>query len=206
MPTYICDMKFVPRSETTRQRIVELTAELFNKKGLLGTSISDLEKATGLTRGSIYGNFQNKDAVALAAFDFNWEQKRKLLFEEADSRPSFKEKLLAHVLLHHPSAKTPFTAGGCPLQNTVIEADDTNDLMRNKAATGLLSWTKKLTEIIENGIKANEFKSGTDSLCIALQIISLIEGASLFFRSTQDMKYVNRLLETAKNVIDDICV
>src|ERR1700754_2006778 len=111
-------MKFVPRSETTRQFIVESTAELFNKKGVSGTSVSDLEKATGMTRGSIYGNFQNKDAVALAVFDYNWEQKRRLLFEGADSRTSFKDKLLAHVLLHHPSAKTPFTAGGCPLQNT----------------------------------------------------------------------------------------
>src|ERR1700743_14639 len=156
------NMKFVPRSEATRRHIVEATAELFNKKGVSATSISDLEKATGMTRGSIYGNFQNKDAVALAVFDHNWEVKRKLLFENADRQASFKDKLLAHVLLHHPSAKTPFTAGGCPLQNTVIEADDTNQLMRSKAAAGLLSWTKTLIETVENGIKANEFKPETD--------------------------------------------
>ncbi|KAA2242634.1 TetR/AcrR family transcriptional regulator [Chitinophaga agrisoli] len=198
-------MKFVPRSAATRQRIIEATAELFNKKGLLGTSVSDLEKATGMTRGSIYGNFENKDAVALAAFEFNWERKQKLLLDGADSHNSYKDKLLAHVLLHHPSAKTPFTPGGCPLQNTVVEADDTNNLLRAKAATGLLSWTKNITGIIENGIKANEFKADTDSVGTALQIISIIEGASLYFRSTQDMKYVNKLLDTAKKIIDDIC-
>jgi TetR/AcrR family transcriptional regulator, transcriptional repressor for nem operon len=206
MLTYICKMKFIPRSEATRQKIVELTAELFNKKGVLGTSISDLEKATGMTRGSIYGNFQNKDAVALAVFDYNWERKRKLLFEEADRQGTYKKQLLSHALLHHPSAKTPFTAGGCPLQNTVIEADDTNEVLRNKAAISLLSWTKKLTETIENGVKANEFKADTDSMGTSLQIVSLIEGASLYFRSTQDMKYVNRLMETIKKNIDDICV
>src|ERR1700749_2352142 len=141
-------MKFVPRSENTRKQIVELTAELFNKKGVSGTSVTDLEKATGMTRGSIYGNFPNKEAVALAVFDYNWERKQKLLFDGADNQTSFKAKLLAHVLLHHPAAKAPFTARGCPLQNTVMESDDTNDHLRSKAATGLLAWTKKLTETI----------------------------------------------------------
>lgn len=199
-------MKFVPRSETTRQRIVELTAELFNKKGALGTSVSDLEKATGMTRGSIYGNFPNKDAVALAVFDYNLERKLRLLFEGADRQESYKDKLLAHILLHHPSANTQFTSGGCPLQNTVIESDDTNELLRNKAAAGLMLWTKNLVEIIEAGIKANEFKPETDGLSIALQIVSMIEGASLYFRSTQDMKYVNRLLDAAKRIVEDICI
>lgn len=199
-------MKFVPRSEATRQRIVELAAELFNKKGVLGTSVSDLEKATGMTRGSIYGNFPNKDAVALAVFDYNLERKLNLLSEGAHKRKSFRDKLLAHILLHHPSANTQFTSGGCPLQNTVIESDDTNELLRSKAALGLMSWTKTLVEIIEEGVQVKEFKAGTDGLNVALQIISLIEGASLYFRSTQDMKYVNRLLDVAQKVVDEICI
>jgi AcrR family transcriptional regulator len=197
-------MKFVPRSETTRQQIVESTAELFNKKGVSGTSVSDLEKATGMTRGSIYGNFKNKDAVALAVFDYNWDLKRKLLSAGANRCPLYKDKLLAHVLLHYPSAKTPFTPGGCPLQNTAIEADDTNDLFRSKAAAALLSWTKDLTDLIENGVRTKEFKADTDIMGTALHIVSVIEGAALFARSTKDMKLVNRLLDTAKKVIDEI--
>jgi TetR/AcrR family transcriptional repressor of nem operon len=199
-------MKFIPRSEATRQEIVESTAELFNKKGVSATSISDLEKATGMTRGSIYGNFKNKDAVALAVFDHNWALKRKLLSEGANRCTLYKDKLLAHILLHHPSAKTPFTAGGCPLQNTTMEADDTDDLLRSKAATGLISWTKDLMAIIGRGIEAKEFNPDTDILETALHIIAIIEGAALFARSTKDMKYVNRLLETAKKVVDGICI
>lgn len=199
-------MKFIPRSEPTRQQIVGSTAELFNKKGVSATSISDVEKATGMTRGSIYGNFKNKDAVALAVFDHNWALKRKLLSEGANRCAQYKDKLLAHVLLHHPDAKTPFTAGGCPLQNTTMEADDTDEVLRSKAATGLISWSKDLMAIIEGGIEAKEFKADVDILGTALHIIAIIEGAALFVRSTKDMKYVNRLFDTAKKVVDGICV
>jgi TetR/AcrR family transcriptional regulator, transcriptional repressor for nem operon len=199
-------MKFIPRSAATRQYVIEATAELFNKKGTSATSISDLEKATGMTRGSIYGNFENKDAVAVAAFDHNWGLKRKLLSAGANRCVLYKDKLLAHILLHHPSAKTPFTPGGCPLQNTTMEADDTDEGLRNKAATGLIAWVKDLTDLIEMGIRAKEFKADTDMPGTALHIIAIIEGAALFARSTRDMKYVNRLLDTAVKVIDGIGV
>jgi TetR/AcrR family transcriptional repressor of nem operon len=199
-------MKFVPRSEATHRHIVESAAELFNKKGVSGTSVSDLEKATGMTRGSIYGNFENKEAVALAVFNYNWDLKQKLLLAAAYRCPLYKDKLLAHVLLHHPSAKTPFTPGGCPLLNTTMEADDTNDILRSKAAGALIAWTKDLTALIEHGIRAKEFKADTDTLGTALHIVSIIEGASLFARSTQDMKYVTRLLDTAAKVIDEISI
>ena len=87
-----------------------------------------------------------------------------------------------------------------------MEADDTNDVLRNRAAMALLSWTKELAEIIESGIEAKEFKANTDSLGTSLHIIALIEGAALFARSTKDMKLVNRLLDAAKKVIGEIKV
>jgi hypothetical protein len=46
-------MKFIPKSESTRHFILEATADLINKKGLAGTSLSDLENATRLSNGSI---------------------------------------------------------------------------------------------------------------------------------------------------------
>jgi len=48
------------KSENTRKYIIEKVAPVFNKKGFTGTYLSDMEKATGLTKGSIYGNFKDK--------------------------------------------------------------------------------------------------------------------------------------------------
>jgi AcrR family transcriptional regulator len=59
------------KAEKTRQFIIEQTAELFNKKGYAGTSLSDITSATGLTKGSIYGNFENKDEVAKEVYLYN---------------------------------------------------------------------------------------------------------------------------------------
>ena len=62
------------KAERTKNFIIEKTAPLFNMKGYSGTSMSDITAATGLTKGSIYGNFENKDEVAIAAFLFRWQK------------------------------------------------------------------------------------------------------------------------------------
>ena len=59
------------KAEKTKSFIIEKTATLFNTKGFAGTSLNDITEATGLTKGSVYGNFKNKDEVALAVFEFN---------------------------------------------------------------------------------------------------------------------------------------
>ena len=55
--------------EITRQLIIDKSMGLFNIKGYQATSISDITQATGITKGAIYANFNNKEEVAIAAFE-----------------------------------------------------------------------------------------------------------------------------------------
>ena len=62
------------KGDQTRERIIAKAAELFNQRGLEGTSMADLMKATGLEKGGIYRHFASKEAVAAEAFDYAWKQ------------------------------------------------------------------------------------------------------------------------------------
>ena len=59
------------KAQLTAQYIIETVAPIFNKNGYAATSLSDLTKATGLTKGAIYGNFKNKEELAIIAFKYN---------------------------------------------------------------------------------------------------------------------------------------
>ena len=61
------------KSQRTKRYIIEKTADIFNKRGFIGTSLTDLTTATNLTKGSIYGNFTDKEDVAISAFNFNYQ-------------------------------------------------------------------------------------------------------------------------------------
>ena len=55
------------KGDQTRERIIAKAAELFNQRGLEGTSMADLMEATGLEKGGIYRHFPSKEAVAAEA-------------------------------------------------------------------------------------------------------------------------------------------
>ncbi len=54
------------QSEQTRQHIIQVAAQMFARKGFFGTSIADLSRAAGLTKGALYHHFESKDALFLA--------------------------------------------------------------------------------------------------------------------------------------------
>ncbi len=54
---------------TTRKRLIEAAIELFSERGYAAVSVRDLARATGLTTGSIYGNFANKAILLVEAIE-----------------------------------------------------------------------------------------------------------------------------------------
>src|SRR5262245_44336033 len=83
------------KAKNTKSYIVEQTAPIFNKKGYTGTSLTDLTEATGLTKGALYGNFKNKNEIALAVFDHNIEMVKEIFFGRDVSFTNSIDQLIA---------------------------------------------------------------------------------------------------------------
>ncbi|MEZ0131178.1 TetR family transcriptional regulator [Flavobacterium sp. LBUM151] len=56
------------KADRTRQFIIEASAPLINKKGMAGTSLSDIMEVTKLAKGGIYGNFESKEEICRESF------------------------------------------------------------------------------------------------------------------------------------------
>lgn len=201
---YICIMKFTPRSEETRQYIIETTADLFNTRGYAGTSMSDITEATKLTKGSVYGNFENKEEVALAAVDYLLAQRVSIIKEQLSKAITWKEKLLVYPTIYNSKNSHLFPEGGCPLLNIGTEADDTNEALRKKIADAFGNWKKELESIITKGIEAKEFRKDVNAEKTALSIMALIEGSILISRVMRKPAYHDTMLDTVKDIIQGI--
>lgn len=193
------------KAEKTKQFIIEKTAPLFNTKGYSGTSMSDITTATNLTKGSIYGNFENKDEVAIAAFKFNVKKLHDVLSREIEKQRTFKEKLLVYPRLYSNYAELEVTIGGCPVLNTAIESDDTHPVLKKYAEKTLLYWKEKLVYLIEQGIAAGEFRAQSiDSEKTALTIIAIIEGGIMISKLTGNGKDLSTIMLSLYKIIEDL--
>jgi AcrR family transcriptional regulator len=189
------------KADRTREFIIQKTAPIFNKKGFAGTSLSDMTAATGLTKGSIYGNFSDKDEVALAAFEYNTKTVSATIRAEMEKRSSYRDKLMVYVDVYGNFLRYPFFEAGCPILNTITEADDTHPALKNKATAALLSWKDRLTKLIEDGISAKEFKADTNAEEAALTIIALLEGAIFLTKATGKMNYPKAVINSVEKLI-----
>ncbi len=192
------------KAEQTRAYIIEKTAPLFNKKGFEGTSLSDMTAATGLTKGSIYGNFASKDEVALEVFDYNLQKIENIIRSEMSRYSTARDKLLVYVRVYDDFLKHPFPEGGCPILNTATEADDTHPALKKKAGQAIQNWKAKIVHLIEAGITAKEFKKTTDAESNALTIIAAIEGAIMITKLTGKINYRNAIMESIKKIIFEL--
>ncbi|MEN0053700.1 MAG: TetR/AcrR family transcriptional regulator [Mucilaginibacter sp.] len=192
------------KAERTRQFIIESTSGIFNKKGYAGTSLSDLTDATGLTKGSIYGNFKNKEEVAVAAFEHNTGKVRKQVAALMDKADTYYDKLMVYSSVYHNFNTKNFPEGGCPILNTAVDADDTNPLLKEKVAQIILRWKKRLEELIQGGIDAGEFKQDVDVPRTALSIMALVEGGIMIARVTGKQAHLDSILKTMHLLVTDL--
>lgn len=166
--------------------------------------MSDITSATGLTKGSIYGNFTNKDEVALAAFDFNLTQVQRIINAEIEKQITAKDKLLVYVRVYDNFLKYPFPVGGCPILNTAIEADDTHQILKNKAASAIINWKTKMTQVVNSGIQTKELREDVNPEQTALTIIALIEGAIMITKLTGKTNFRKAILQSVEQVIEGL--
>lgn len=195
----------ISKAEKTKRFIIEKTAPIFNAKGYAGTSLNDLTNATGLTKGSIYGNFENKDDVALAAFDYNHNKVNEYIKAKLQATENAIERLLVYPEVYGNYYKIPFLQTGCPILNTSTEADDTHPALKKRAANALAFWKTAVENHIKRGIARNEIKAATDPTEVAVILMSLIEGAFMQAKVTGKttelkiaMEYLRKLILNLK--------
>lgn len=190
------------KSERTRAFILEKVAPIFNKQGYTATSLSDLTAATGLTKGAIYGNFENKENLALEAFKKNSKLVLHALGDRLDAIQSPTAKLYAITNFHRDYYKRASDFGGCPILNVGVDANHQNKALFEKVTWVIDRLQSQLESIIQDGITAGEFRSDLEVKKYARLVFSMIEGALFLSGTKKDDTYLKEMMDQIDLMID----
>lgn len=182
----------------TSEIILNKVAPIFNKQGYVGTSLTDITNATGLTKGAIYCNFANKEDLALKSFQLNINLAIVPLFKLIATKQGSINKLQTITEYQRNYYDLVKDRGGCPMLRAGVDTKFINPLLFKAAQNLSQKFTVGLTNIINEGIINNEIQQNTDPAKYAKIILSLIEGSSLLAFTHNDPTYIN----TAMDFID----
>lgn len=190
------------KSEHTKQFILETVAPIFNKNGYAATSMSDITSATGLTKGAIYGNFKNKEELAIAAFKFNVKHLMALIANHINQSDSPLQKLLSISEFYTDYYKISIAFGGCPVLNIGVDANNQNSELLEKVRVVIERIQDQVATIIEDGIEIGEISTEINAMQYAKRIDTMIQGA-IFMTYTMDDDFY---MKDTMNQINDMII
>jgi AcrR family transcriptional regulator len=183
------------KGEATRQRIVQLAAPVFNRKGYVGASFRDLIDATGLEKGGIYNHFGSKEALALEAYDHAMSIVTTALARSQDDATDAPDRLVRLINAFSKAARRPAIDGGCPIMNTAIEADDTHPELRDRARASMTQWHRLIGRIVKDGKAEGSLRDDVDPYALASTITAALEGALMLARLYDDPAHMDRVVD-----------
>jgi AcrR family transcriptional regulator len=153
------------RGGETRRRILDVAAEAFAERGYAGTSLNDVLKASGVTKGGFYFHFPSKEALALATLRHKQEQWAGSVMAAVLRRPRAVEQLeaMAEALcdLHEQDRACRAISRLC------TELGDEHPELRPQLGTQLTTWMDMVAAIIRKGQDEGDIRPEVDPAVVA---------------------------------------
>lgn len=193
------------KGQQTRERILAHSAQLFNRQGYSGASLSDIMRETGLEKGGIYNHFTSKEQLALEAFDYAYGLVSQRTRQALAGKFNAIERLQVMVSIFQRHVENPLVAGGCPILNTAIEADDANEPLRQRAQQAMDNLrVATICRIVQKGIERQEIRPDVDADEVASVLVALLEGAVMLSNLYRDPVHMKRAAEHALRYIETL--
>lgn len=186
--------------EETRRQILDVTLKLFAERGFAATSMNDIVRESGLSKGGIYWHFKSKDEIVATIFDEYFGAQIEMLIAFKEREGTSSERLHALMTLIAESMDSFGAEFPEPLEFYALAAHQPDLLERLKQH--FVVYKAHLTELIQQGIDAGEFHTG-DAAHIANILIGAVEGLILLhtFSDAGSTKALQSRLLTAVNLI-----
>lgn len=185
------------KAEKTKQFILETAAPLYNQKGISGVNIDDVLAATKLTKGCLYGHFENKEDLSGQVVDLLLKKISDKMYQVVAEKKTAKAKIFAYMDMHKDPIDS-YISGGCPIFNTAVDADDNFPVIKQKVAAIFRAGQEGLTNILKEGVSNGEFSASLEPAVFAFKLVAAIEGGIVICRTLDTVKPMLSLIKNLK--------
>jgi len=181
-------------SQIDNETLIQRLTQVFRDYGYEGASLTNLSKATGLKKASLYHRFPGgKEEMAMVVLSSagKWVGENIVSPLKSNLTPEKKIKKLAKKL-------DEFYCGGkgACLLNMLASPDIQNGPFSKHIKGAFQVWIKSLTDVlIESGIDPKESRRRAEN------IIAMMQGTLVMSRGMNDTKPFKNFLKTLPNIL-----
>lgn len=191
--------------EHRRIPIIESAIKILMQNGIAATSMNDLIRASGLSKGGVYHHFSGKDDILIGILEYFFEQYCVKVTEIPEDIASAYDKL-HHMLTQHEQMLLEMGQYNQLFQDMFAHAAR-NTQLKQQFELQYLHFQKLLTELIKLGVDNGEFKSDIDAKAIASGLIGVFDGICMAMSVAEDaVKFPDYAIQSALSMLNGIRV
>ncbi|WMM24802.1 TetR/AcrR family transcriptional regulator [Tissierella sp. MB52-C2] len=185
--------------QSKKEKIINYAFDLFAEKGYSETSVDDIVKASGISKGGIYYYFKSKEDIFLEIAKDRLRQRHSIINDEKNTNSS-KEKLISYIKWTLTGFFDERVQQMSRFTFEFWSVLSRNPNMEHKAKERYNMFYTILSEILEEGIRNGEFKKNIDIESMVYIILSTMDGIG-FANSVMGIRMTEEVIE---NYIDMI--
>jgi AcrR family transcriptional regulator len=186
--------KVRPR-EFDHDEVLCIAFEQFWRKGVRGTSLSDIARDAGVQRGSLYNAFGSKEALLLRAYE-RYASEYLSSLQKVLGAGTLRERLTAFFDLTIKNFRSGSPPRGCPTTRGLMELGSVEgeglDENAREAFAGLVTRIIGLVqEALSEGVERGEFNGASE--IAALHIVTVTRGLAVLERAFGDEEELRKI-------------
>ncbi|WP_417310033.1 TetR/AcrR family transcriptional regulator [Devosia sp.] len=186
-----------PERGDARTRLLEAARDLIRLQGFAATSVDDLCREAGVTKGAFFHHFKSKSALGIAAAQF-WHDTTSVFFAEAPyhAPATALERVLAYVAFRRQIIAGEIAQFSCLAGTLVQEVHATAPEISRAAGEAILCHAATLeTDIAEamaeHGLSDTDFTAAS----LARHTQSVLQGAFIIAKAGNDPDFARESLD-----------
>ena len=171
-------------ASTTKDRIINSSAELFKRQGYAGTGVKQIVQEAKAPFGSIYHFFPGgKEQLGAEAIRVSGQLYLQLFATIAVQAPDVLSAVADFFAGAAETLEETDYADACPIATVALEVASTSEPLREATAQVFDSWISGATEYFTAaGIRRDTARD------LAFAMLSLLEGAFIFCRAMRTVE------------------
>jgi len=185
--------------------VLRIAFDHFWRKGVRGTSLSDIARDTGVQRGSLYNAFGSKESLFLRAYE-RYSGEYLSSVQKALSSGTLRKRLTAFFDLTIKNFCSGSPPRGCPTTRGLmevgsVEGDGLDENARRAFADLLGRIIGLIQDTLSKGVERGEFSGAPD--VAALHIVTITRGLAVLERAFGDEVQLRKIAIHTVNLVLD---
>jgi TetR/AcrR family transcriptional repressor of nem operon len=184
MPIRSATVETAPVAPDARSRLLDAARQLIRTQGYAATSVDALCAAAGVTKGSFFHHFRNKEDMALAAIE-RWNATTHALFAQAAFQqwPDPRDRVLGYIDLRKQILRRNVADSSCLLGTLVQETFGSHPRIRQACDAGISGHAATLGRDIDLAKALYAPDAAWDPQALALFTQASLQGAFILAKA-----------------------